>query len=42
LERQATEDLLCSPNDGEPLVVIWGVDYDELPHKAISVEGIQP
>jgi hypothetical protein len=31
LEDHATEDLLRSPNDGEPLVVIWGVDYDKLP-----------
>jgi hypothetical protein len=31
LEGDATEDLLRSPNDGETLVVIWGVDYDRLP-----------
>ncbi len=31
LEGNATEDFLRSPNDGEPLVVIWGVDFDKLP-----------
>jgi hypothetical protein len=31
LEGKPTEDFLRSPNDGEPLVVIWGVDFDKLP-----------
>jgi hypothetical protein len=31
LEGNPTEDFLRSPNDGEPLVIIWGVNYDKLP-----------
>jgi hypothetical protein len=31
LEGDASEDFLRSPNDGEPFVVIWGVDFDKLP-----------
>jgi hypothetical protein len=31
LENGATADFLRSPNDGEPFVVLWGVDFRKLP-----------
>jgi hypothetical protein len=31
LEGNPTDDFLLSPNDGEKLVVIWGVEYDRIP-----------
>ena len=31
LEGNPTEEFLRSPNDGEKVVVIWGVDFDSLP-----------
>jgi hypothetical protein len=31
LEPGDSEDLLRSPNDGEPFVILWGVDYRTLP-----------
>lgn len=27
----ASQDLLNSPNDGEPFVILWGVDFNKLP-----------
>jgi hypothetical protein len=31
LEGNASEEFLRSPTDGDPFVVMWGVDYDKLP-----------
>jgi hypothetical protein len=31
LEGDATEDYLRSPGDGEPFVIMWGIDYHTLP-----------
>jgi hypothetical protein len=31
LEGDVTEDYLRSPGDGEPFVIIWGVNYHTLP-----------
>jgi hypothetical protein len=30
LEEPASEDLLRSPNDGQPFVIHWGVDFNKL------------
>jgi hypothetical protein len=27
----ASEDILRSPGDGEPFVILWGIDYNKLP-----------
>jgi hypothetical protein len=31
LDADVTEDYLRSPGDGEPFVIIWGIDYNALP-----------
>ena len=36
LEGDASEDLLRSPNDGEPFVIIWRVEYNKLPSKGAA------
>ena len=31
LDGPVSDDLLRSPNDGEPFVILWGVDFVRLP-----------
>jgi hypothetical protein len=33
VEGEVSDDLLRSPNDGEPFVILWGVDYNRLPYR---------
>jgi hypothetical protein len=30
-EKDVTDDFLLSPNDGEPFVIFWGVEFHKLP-----------